>query len=121
MLQTQKKHVSEILSLKKEIGALQQAKQESVSSRGLIFSRSQKSTDNRILKTIFTHIDKKAKRMNEDDNQLNRISDNTEGRSARDPKKTLQKKEEFKNNEKKVASVVKEGKEGLQVDRRQIR
>jgi hypothetical protein len=30
----------------------------------LIFSRSHKSTDNRILKTIFTHVDKKAKRMN---------------------------------------------------------
>jgi hypothetical protein len=88
-------------------------------STGVLFSRSRKSTDHRVIKTIFTHVDKQAQRINQADFQFNRVSDNSEGRSNRDPRKTLPRKEEFKNNEKKVASVVKEG--GLQVDRRQLR
>jgi hypothetical protein len=120
MLQVQKKHVSEILALKKEVGALQQPREgRQGQSSKLLFSRSRKSTDHRVIKTIFSHVDKQAQRINETDTQFNRLSDNSEGRSRRDPRQTLQKKDEFKNSEKKVASVVKEG--ALQVDRRQLR
>jgi hypothetical protein len=67
-------------------------------------------------------VDKQAQRFNDTENQFNRISDNSDARSPRDAKKKTQvKKEEFKNNEKKVASVVKDGREGAPLDKRQLR
>lgn len=69
MLQVQKKHVSEILSLKKEVGALQQPKEGQLGqSSKMLFSRSRKSTDHKVIKTIFSHVDKQAQRINETDN-----------------------------------------------------
>lgn len=94
MLQVQKNHVSEILALKKEVGALQQPKEGKQGQLSkMLFSRSRKSTDHKVIKTIFSHVDKQAKRINETDyNQLNRISDNSDGKSLRDPKQAQGKK-----------------------------
>jgi len=50
--------------LKKQIGTLGQPKEGQGQSTRLLFSRNQKNTDHRVIKTIFTHVDKQAQRIN---------------------------------------------------------
>jgi hypothetical protein len=53
--------------MKKEISSIQCQQQVGLRadlSHGIIYNRTRKSTDNRMIKTIFTNVDKKAKRMN---------------------------------------------------------
>ena len=66
-------------------------------------------------------MDKQAKRIHDTDNsQINRCSESSEHKEAK-KKVLLHKKDEFKYKEKQVTRVVKDGKEGAKIDKRQLR